>query len=179
MRAHKKSESRKIARERYWSEHDRQTYHCPDCGRPSDKIEGTFEVHHKNGSAYDNRMNNLIGLCGLCHALREDKHPSKDRVRTLVESKRPSGGVQPKGDAADAAAVLDEYEDRLMEWFTENEEKQMMQLKDTLDIDGDIPVDRLQPQTEHEIMVYYHGCKQMVDAAVSISEAMKEETGDG
>lgn len=79
-----KTTSRRIARERFWGERDKEKYQCPDCGRGKGEICGSFEVHHKNGEAYDNRMDNLIGLCSLCHALREGRRPSRDSIRGLL-----------------------------------------------------------------------------------------------
>lgn len=75
--------SRKLARERYWEEHDKNEYECPDCERTIDEIEGTFEVHHKNGRVLDNKRENTVGLCRCCHRLREGKKPNKDIIRNL------------------------------------------------------------------------------------------------
>lgn len=97
-----KRSSRSIARKRFWNEHNKQTYRCPDCGRTNDEVEGSIEVHHQNGSPYDNRVQNLIGLCGVCHALREDRHPSKDRVRRLVDEVKTEDGMDSKGQARQA-----------------------------------------------------------------------------
>lgn len=59
------------ARELYWSEHDRQTHRCPDCGRFEDHPDvWRFEVHHKNENPFDNRVTNLVGLCHHCHRKR-------------------------------------------------------------------------------------------------------------
>lgn len=67
----------------YWEVNDRETYRCPDCDRLEDEIIGGFEVHHKNGEPLDNRPENHIGLCRLCHCLREGKKPSLERTRHL------------------------------------------------------------------------------------------------
>lgn len=83
-----KNSSRSIARKRFWSEHDKADYQCPDCGRANDEVEGTIEVHHKNGNAYDNRLENLVGVCKICHALREDRKPPKDTLRKALNSSR-------------------------------------------------------------------------------------------
>jgi len=82
-----KSRSRSIARDAYWERHDRLTYNCPDCGRSEGEIEGSFEVHHKNGHALDNRPENHVALCRLCHNLREGKKPSIAAVKRLREQK--------------------------------------------------------------------------------------------
>lgn len=96
-----KDRSRKIARELYWEENDRETYQCPDCDRTEDEILGKFEVHHKNGEAMDNRPENHVGLCRLCHNLREDKKPSKKRIRHL----RSQAGEETVEDGPDQVSV--------------------------------------------------------------------------
>jgi hypothetical protein len=79
-----KNTSRSIARKRYWNEHDKSRYECPDCGRSEEQIHGTFEVHHQNGNAYDNRLENLIAVCGLCHAIRENRKPGGAVIQTAL-----------------------------------------------------------------------------------------------
>jgi hypothetical protein len=81
-----KDRSRRIARELFWEENDRKSYVCPDCGRTEDEINGKFEVHHKNGEPMDNRPENHVGLCRLCHNLREEKKPSIESIKTLRNS---------------------------------------------------------------------------------------------
>ncbi|AFH21991.1 putative HNH endonuclease [environmental Halophage eHP-14] len=78
--------SRKLARERYWDKHDKETYKCPDCGRGQGEIVGEFQVHHKSRNPHDNRLERLIGLCGYCHRLREGKKPSLQRLRKLRDN---------------------------------------------------------------------------------------------
>lgn len=74
--------SRKIARERFWDEHDKASYSCPDCGRQ--QAEGVdIEVHHKQGEVMDNRLESLVGLCRVCHALRENRKPAYDWIEQL------------------------------------------------------------------------------------------------
>jgi nucleoside 2-deoxyribosyltransferase len=73
--------SRSLARDRYWEKHPREDYNCPDCGRGQDDIIGKFHVHHKSRNPHDNRLDQLIGLCGFCHKLREDKKPSLKRIK--------------------------------------------------------------------------------------------------
>lgn len=78
-----KDKSRRLARESYWQTHDRDSYHCPDCGRSEDEITGKFEVHHKNGQPLDNRPENRVALCRLCHNLREGKKPSIEAIKQV------------------------------------------------------------------------------------------------
>jgi DNA-directed RNA polymerase subunit RPC12/RpoP len=81
-----KNRSRSIARDRFWSDKRKSEYSCPDCGRGRSKIQGPFEVHHKDGDAYNNSMENLVGLCPLCHKLRENKKPSTKEVERLRDA---------------------------------------------------------------------------------------------
>lgn len=80
-----KDRSRAIARELYWQENDREQYECPDCGRRESEIEGTFEVHHKNGEAMDNRPENHVALCRVCHNIREGKKPRLSDIEQLID----------------------------------------------------------------------------------------------
>lgn len=78
-----KDRSRRIARERYWREHDRDSYQCPDCGRTEEETHNGFEVHHEGGDPYDNRFENLVALCHVCHCLREDRKPPIEAIRAI------------------------------------------------------------------------------------------------
>ena len=85
-----KDSHRRLARKRYWERHNRETYTCPDCGRAEEQVYGKFEVHHQGGSAYDNRIENLVGLCRMCHNLREGKKPSLREIEALRDQVRNS-----------------------------------------------------------------------------------------
>lgn len=79
-----KNRSRTIARKVYWDEHDENDYQCPDCGRSIGEIrQDVFEVHHIDGDPYNNSLENLIGLCRMCHNIREDKKPSISEIKKL------------------------------------------------------------------------------------------------
>jgi nucleoside 2-deoxyribosyltransferase len=78
-----KDRSRKLARERFWEENNRDQYYCPDCDRLENEVHGKFEVHHKNGEPLDNRPENHVALCRLCHMLREGKKPSTKNIKKL------------------------------------------------------------------------------------------------
>ncbi len=78
-----KDRSRNLARDRFWEEHDKESYRCPGCGRGIDETDYPVEVHHKNGEPFDNSKENLVGLCRLCHMLREGKKPSVEQIREL------------------------------------------------------------------------------------------------
>lgn len=80
-----KRRSRKLARQIFWQSNDKNSYKCPDCGRGHDEVR-RFEVHHKNGTATDNSISNLVGLCRVCHKIREGKKPSLESVRNLRNS---------------------------------------------------------------------------------------------
>jgi nucleoside 2-deoxyribosyltransferase len=82
--------SRRLARERYWKEHPKEEYECPDCGRGRGDIVGEFQVHHKSENPHDNRLDRLVGLCGFCHRLREGKKPSLERIKRYREHQQPS-----------------------------------------------------------------------------------------
>jgi len=75
------STNREQARRTYWNEHDRESYRCADCQRSRRQIRGRFEVHHKDGNPSNNDLSNLVGLCRLCHNLREEKKPSLNEIK--------------------------------------------------------------------------------------------------
>jgi len=79
-----KSEYRRRAREKYWSEHERSTYQCPDCGRRERDLLEKMEVHHIDGDPSNNKLDNLVGLCQVCHNLREEKKPSIRKTTHLI-----------------------------------------------------------------------------------------------
>jgi hypothetical protein len=68
-------QGRERAREWFWSEHDRQDYECPDCGRGIDRVTG-FDVHHIDEDPTNNDPDNLIGLCHRCHIWRHHDGPT-------------------------------------------------------------------------------------------------------
>ena len=59
--------ARKKARQRYWSEYDKDEYACPSCGYEGKGKPGEFHVHHRDHDWLNNEMVNLIGLCFWCH----------------------------------------------------------------------------------------------------------------
>jgi len=104
--------SRRLARERYWSKHPKQDYTCPDCGRGRDDIVGEFQVHHKSGNPHDNRIDRLVGLCGFCHRLREDKKPSIERIKQYREQRQLADSDEEGG-----AETVEEYAERQQPWI--------------------------------------------------------------
>jgi nucleoside 2-deoxyribosyltransferase len=104
--------SRRLARKRYWSEHPKQDYTCPDCGRGYDEIVGEFQVHHKSGNPHDNRIDRLVGLCGFCHRLREGKKPSIERIKQYREHRQPAGS-----DEEDGTEKVEEHAERERPWI--------------------------------------------------------------
>jgi len=114
-----KDKSRKLARQKYWNENDRDSYECPDCRRSEDEIIGTFEVHHKNGEPLDNTPDNHVALCRVCHMLREDKKPSKKHIDNL--RKQVSNGSEGGVSSTEASGVYlagSMAEERSGEWQT-------------------------------------------------------------
>jgi len=75
---------RQKAREKYWSHSDRGSYSCPDCGRTEKQLLEHFEVHHIDGDVTNNDLENLVGLCQVCHNLREGKKPSIRKNKHLI-----------------------------------------------------------------------------------------------
>lgn len=67
-------------RERYWNEHDEESYTCPDCGRGKDEVS-EFQVHHKDGNPTNGDGENLVALCKECH---HDRHGFWTRQYTRV-----------------------------------------------------------------------------------------------
>lgn len=80
-----KSEFRRKAREKYWGEYDRSTYSCADCGRQESELLEKMEVHHIDGNPSNNSLDNLVGLCQVCHNLREEKKPSIRKTSHLIK----------------------------------------------------------------------------------------------
>jgi len=95
-----KNQSRKLARKIFWSEHNREDYRCPDCGRARNQIYSDhFEVHHIDGDPYNNSEQNLVALCRFCHNVREDKKPSLNCIQhfrngNVSVDKSPDRGVR-------------------------------------------------------------------------------------
>lgn len=75
-----KNKARKAHRERYWAEHDKETYVCPMCDRRRDY----YEVHHIDGDWLNGHAVNLVALCYPCHKLR---HGLPRRVASVNEWK--------------------------------------------------------------------------------------------
>ena len=61
---------RKVHREKFWREHNKTEYTCPECGRGFGEVS-EFQVHHIDGDVQNGDMDNLVGLCKQCH---HDQH---------------------------------------------------------------------------------------------------------
>lgn len=74
--------------------HDRYNGECFFCGRSYEHSasngNGHIHVHHINGDDEDDRMDNLILLCGSCHHMvhRRDEFPYRRLHRALPQEKR-------------------------------------------------------------------------------------------
>lgn len=69
-------------RKRYWDEHDKPSYNCPDCGNGQQNV-WRFEVHHIDGNPSNDDMDNLIGLCHSCHMRRHRRYFMIERLREM------------------------------------------------------------------------------------------------
>lgn len=106
-----KARSRKLARQMFWEEHNRERYECPDCGRRETDLLNTFEVHHKDEQSMNNQPENHIALCRPCHNLREGKKPSIKEIRNLRNSLR----CDKENKKTESEPPSDNVED---EWFS-------------------------------------------------------------
>lgn len=79
-----KDRHRKLARERFWSDHDKESYRCPGCHRQNTD----FEIHHIDGNAHNNKIENLKALCRFCHCLEEGRKPPLDDIEHIREQLR-------------------------------------------------------------------------------------------
>lgn len=104
-----KNKSRSIARSLYWDKHDRDSYKCPDCSRTESEIPGTIEVHHINGEPHDNRPENHVGLCRLCHMLREGKKPSLNEIESLRDQQAAKVGAEDQTEVREIHPAAVEY----------------------------------------------------------------------
>jgi 5-methylcytosine-specific restriction endonuclease McrA len=67
---------RREHREKYWREHDKDEYTCPECGRGREEVE-ELQVHHKDRNTHDGSLENLVGLCRSCHWEHHGIEPGK------------------------------------------------------------------------------------------------------
>jgi len=81
-RSRNRKNRRKSAREKFWSNHEKADYECPDCGRGHRQVE-VYEVHHLDTIVHNNDLDNLVALCKLCHALREGRNPGVENIQRL------------------------------------------------------------------------------------------------
>lgn len=63
-------------RERFWEQHDKEQYVCPNCGRGRGEVE-QFQVHHISGHPEDGSDRNLIALCRKCHWEKHNISPGE------------------------------------------------------------------------------------------------------
>lgn len=73
--------ARKVARERFWSRFDRESYECESCSRD----DVLLEVHHIDGDPFHNQMYNLAALCHRCHRICHKREVVTARVQQMRE----------------------------------------------------------------------------------------------
>lgn len=71
--------ARNRARERYWSEYDREAHPCQGCKR----ADVPLEVHHADGDCLNNHPLNLVALCRRCHKARHKRERTNDRLKQM------------------------------------------------------------------------------------------------
>jgi len=85
--------ARQRARAKFWRQHHKSRYECPDCGRSQAELRTGLEVHHKDGNPSNNELDNLVAVCRPCHNIREGKKPSLNEIelmRDQIESRKTS-----------------------------------------------------------------------------------------
>lgn len=108
---------RQQAREKFWNSHDRGEYECADCGRCEDELLENFEVHHIDGDVSNNASENLIGVCQVCHNLREGKRASVRKTSHLISQF--SGDKIDYSNAVPVCRDEDEYKEHVNYCFEE------------------------------------------------------------
>lgn len=130
--------SRRLARERYWQQHSKAEYECPDCGRGQEQVVDEFQVHHKSGDPHDNRIEQLVGLCGFCHRLREDKKPSLKRIEQFrnqeLENSETDAGSNPENKQYDRPLI---YTAGRMMWHNSEDSTYRAAIDEKQDIEAD------------------------------------------
>jgi 5-methylcytosine-specific restriction endonuclease McrA len=76
--SHEEPVDRRGDRERFWAEHDKDDYECPNCGSGRSEVR-RFEVHHIDGHPANGSMDNLIAVCRSCHEAIHDMDPGNRR----------------------------------------------------------------------------------------------------
>lgn len=91
-RNRRRKNARRIAKQKFWREHDRESYVCPGCGSETGGVEW-WEVHHKDGDPMNNDIENLVALCRTCHYREHDRTPprSLDEWKDEFESYAENG----------------------------------------------------------------------------------------
>lgn len=105
------SRHREKARRRYWADHSKGSYTCPDCGRSESELRGGFEVHHSDGRPSNNELDNLVALCRPCHNLREGKKPSLNDIRYLRNQLAAEPKLLSLDEVPPVISTMEEYSD--------------------------------------------------------------------
>lgn len=78
-RNRRRKQARSRHTNRYWQNHDKETYLCPDCGRGIESV-WRFEVHHIDENPLNGDPDNLIALCFECHRRRHGQEPKRESL---------------------------------------------------------------------------------------------------
>jgi len=75
-RRRRRSNARARHRQRYWRDHDRGDFECPDCGVDAAEAD-EVHVHHIDRNPLNGDPDNLVALCRDCHLRRHDAEPPR------------------------------------------------------------------------------------------------------
>lgn len=168
-----KDRHRKLAREKFWSEHEKDHYQCPDCGRLASQIKQQFHVHHKNGNAHDNKQENLVALCPPCHKLREGKRVTVDEAKRL----RMAAGGADQLTTQQLYGLLRVFSSSSRSpskkewWEFISGDTGAVYSSDNFDVDSRDEILNIEPSNKTELLYYLAG---MINEAESVQEKIQE-----
>lgn len=86
--------ARDKARERYWSEYDRDSHACWLCWDD----DAPLDVHHADGDYLNNELLNLVALCHGCHRSIHRRQATRARINDWKAGFLDLGGDNSIGD---------------------------------------------------------------------------------